>query len=310
MNVTPLTQTQLHRLGPVLDEEVECWRRDLFWDYGPSVDLIRRFVSSQSLPGFVLSDSSDVVGYTYYVINQPVGFIGDLFVKASHAGLSSYRVLLHRALAVLREIPVVSRIECQIFPFNTDVAPLFLEAGFEARKRYFLNRTVSGGDGAQLTDQGLGCAIRPWDRGFFDEGARVVYDSYLNSPDHELCFDYQSLEGCARFLRNLVDNPGCGDFFQEGSFVALDEEGRVCGLIVTTRISEHTGMVPQISVRRDWQGRGVGTGLMRLYFQKASQHALKRVTLSVSAENRGAYDLYRRLGFSQAKTFHAFVLKM
>lgn len=311
MRVVSLTAGELHRLREVFDEEVECWEQQLHWDYRPSTQLIRRYVSTQSLPGFVLRDRSDqAAGYAYYVSNPPVGFIGNLFVRRSSATMAAYQMLFDQAFSALRSWEEVERIESQLFPFYASLEPIFQAAGFQSRKRYFLTLQLERLVESVLPPPGqLPVRICPWRSAHFNAAAAVVFDSYGDSPDHELCFDYQTLEGCARFLRNIIDNPGCGKFCPQSSLVALDARGQVCAILITSRISERTGMIPQISVRKDWQGRGIGSHLLRLYFASARRQGLRRITLSVSEANQRAYRLYQRLGFDQQRSFHAFVWK-
>jgi ribosomal protein S18 acetylase RimI-like enzyme len=78
-------------------------------------------------------------------------------------------------------------------------------------------------------------------------------------------------------------------------------------VLITSVISEGTGMIPQISIRPDCQGKGLGTYLMRRYFAAARHSRLARITLSVSERNSRAHSLYRRLGFKETKPFYAFV---
>ncbi|HSR70002.1 MAG TPA: GNAT family N-acetyltransferase [Acidobacteriota bacterium] len=304
-----LMPSDLNRLEPLFQEEIECWRRELHWDFSPSAQLIRRFVSSQSLPGFVLEGSGrELLGYTYFIANNPVGFIGDLFMPEAHSSFKGYQMLLDKAVQSLTSRPQVKRIECQIISFNLPLKDLFLEKGFQALPRCFLTYDLRRQQ-EEPAGQPNGFRVEKWQRRYFEAAARTVQDSYRSSPDFELCYDYQSLQGCSRFLRNLIDNPGCGTFQPSTTLLAMDAEGEVCGVLVTSLISPRTGMIPQISISRRWQGRGVGTHLLRRYFAVARRQGLRRITLSVSAANEGAHRLYRRMGFELKKSFHAFLWK-
>jgi ribosomal protein S18 acetylase RimI-like enzyme len=130
--------------------------------------------------------------------------------------------------------------------------------------------------------------ISKWEKRFLNPAADVIYNSYLGSPDRLLCYDYQSPEGCTRFLHNLIHHPSCGVFTPETSWIALDSDGKLCAILLTSKIGPKTGMIPQISVRYDCQGMGIGSRLLTRYFQEAHQ-------------------LYLRLGFQEQKDFNAFV---
>ncbi len=135
----------------------------------------------------------------------------------------------------------------------------------------------------------------------------MICNSYQGSTDFKLCHDYQSREGCIRFLNNLVKHPGCGTFSPQTSYIVLDSEEQACGVLLTSKISPDTGMIPQISVRNDCQGKGIGSFLLRTYFKDARESGLERITLSVSEANEGACQLYDHLGFQKTRDFHAFV---
>ena len=308
MQVLPLEVTSVDLLNEVLEEELACWRGRLYWDYGPAVEQIRRHVAAHSLPGFVLSEEGRHVGYCYYVIAPPLGYLGSVYVRSEWASEANYRALLSKCWEALRSDQSIKRIECQIFGFNYDVCPVMVDLGFTALRRHFMTlriRTLppASADSAAPAD----FRVIPWGRGYFLPVAEAISASYRDSIDREMCYDYQSKEGCVRFLRNLVDNPGCGRFSPDTSLIALDSVGRVCGVLVTSVISEGTGMIPQISVRPDSQGKGLGAYMMRRYFAAARNNRLARITLSVSEQNWRAHNLYKRLGFKETKAFYAFV---
>lgn len=307
MEIFPLAEAPLEEMDRIFEEETRRWEQELYWDYRSAAALIRRYIHRRTLPGFILRNSpqGEVLGYAYYVIDHPVGYIGNLYVRNDSARPELYRRLLHRTVSTLIQWGHVDRIECQVFPFNCNLVPLFREEHFLARRRYFLTALTE--QFREFTPAEGPYRIVPWDPKLTEAAAAAIYDSYCGSPDFELCQDYQSLPGCLKYLRNLVDNAGCGTFVAETSRLALDPSGRVCGVLLTSLISAETGMIPQISIRRDCQGQGLGSRLLKAYLQEARNRGLKRVTLSVSEANQGAFQLYRRVGFEINKVFHAFI---
>jgi len=308
MRLLPLSDIQVEMLDTILDEEARVWKRELYWDYRPATNLIRKFVSHGTLPGVAAEVNGEVVGYSYFVIDHPVGFIGNLYTLDAFAEGPVYPGLLDEALYSLREVGKVSRIECQMFPFNRELAPLFASRGFKALRRFFLSLDL------QKADPGRGAKvchnryrIHSWDSSLLSPASQVIFDGYIDSPDAELCRDYQSTQGCQRFLRNLIQNPACGIFSAETTRVAFDEEGLLSGILITSQIDDQTGMIPQISIRRRCQNQGLGSLLLQSYLSEAREQGLKRVCLSVSEANQRAFNLYRRLGFEVTKTFHAYI---
>ncbi|MDA2924059.1 GNAT family N-acetyltransferase, partial [Acidobacteria bacterium AH-259-L09] len=293
MQVVSLSEVNCEELEEIFQQEIRCWRDELFWDHHPAVALIKKHMSSRSLSGFAVKAETGVFsGYSYYVINEPMAYIGNIYVRSEDATVEIYAKLLSEILHSLRSKEKVRRIESQIFAFNCDLAPLFHQHGFTATKRYFLSLSLDDfteGEKPQIRTSGY--RLLRWERRFFFPAAEVIYDAYRGSPDHELCHDYQSREGCIRLLRNLVENPGCGSFTCATSYIASDSARRVCAVLVSSKIGPAAGMVAQISVRKDCQRKGLGSLLLRTYFKQAKKFGLKRVSLSVSEENQGALQL-------------------
>src|SRR5580658_3226506 len=65
MQIVDLRQTQARVLDPLFQEETRHWRDELHWDYRPSVDLIRKFVDSHSLGGYVAMEEDKPTGYGF-----------------------------------------------------------------------------------------------------------------------------------------------------------------------------------------------------------------------------------------------------
>ncbi|MGH9338778.1 MAG: GNAT family N-acetyltransferase [Acidobacteriota bacterium] len=306
MQTIRLSEVSIEGLSEIFEQEIRCWKKELFWDYRPAVELIKRYVSSKSLPGYALiNECGAILGYSYYIVDQPVAYIGNMFVRMERASPEVCAHLFRRTLLALKAKSRVTRIECQTFAFNFNFAPLFEHEGFQILDRHFLTLSLDQIDGDLGSPAGLN--IIPWDRAYLTRAAQAIYDSYRGSPDYELCRDYQSSEGCMRFLLNLVDNPGCGSFSKETSYLALDAGGNVCAVLISSRIAPDTGMIPQISVRKKFQGQGIGSLLLKTYFQECRRRGFRRVTLSVTGQNQQAYRLYLRLGFRKTKDFHAYI---
>ena len=308
MDIVALSQVNSQDLESIFQQEIQCWKDELFWDYQPAVSVIKQYISSRSLSGWAIKTGSGALsGYSYYVINEPVAYIGNLYVRSEYANAAVYAELLNRILHSLRTGKQIRRIESQIFAFNCDLVPLFEEHEFTAIKRHFLLLPLDQPqEGKKLRIQ-PNFRVSGWENRFFIPVADVICNSYRGSTDYQLCHDYQSREGCIRFLNNLVKHPGCGTFSPQTSYVVRNPEDQVCGVLLTSKISPDTGMIPQISVRSDCQGKGIGSYLLRTYFKDARESGLERITLSVSEANEGACRLYSRLGFQKTRDFHAFV---
>jgi len=310
MVVAPLPDASAKDLNVLFREEAWQWKKQLGWNYAPTLELVRELVVSRSLPGYVLRHGKQTVGYSYYVFDRPVGFIGGLYILNSFAHERNYQQLIEKLVVTMQNLPELDRIESQVMPFNTEFAGIFSALEFKVLPRYFLSAALdSGGYLNRVRPQERSDEFRivGWQPEFVAAAAEVIYDSYLESADTILCRDYQTRKGCMRFLRNVTQSPACGKFSQGNTRAALDQDGRLCGVLLATEIDHDMGMIPQLSVRRDYQGQGIGSQLLVDYMKAARERGLLRVSLSVSQANRRAFDLYQRFGFETGKRFHALI---
>ncbi len=133
MQIVDLRQVRARSLETLFQEEVLRWREELHWDYRPSIDLIRQFVDSRALGGYVATENGSPAGYGFYVLEDHKGLIGGLFVS-SHAQQapvtqkSAARDV--RLRCGLR--PDLQRIEAQLMPFGTELDPVFLARRFSS----------------------------------------------------------------------------------------------------------------------------------------------------------------------------------
>ncbi len=310
MQIIPLRDCPLEKLNPLFEEEVRHWTDSVFWDYRSTLNVIKGFILAKALPGYVLQSGDEVIGYSYYVVDRPVSFIGGLYVLDRKAGPDPYGILLQRAAETIIGVPGVERVETQLFEFNYQFRSLFAACSFGALRRHFLVCDLGSALVPAVGNLGMGkpaWQLTHWQDKFIGPASEVIYDSYRGSFDSTICWDYQTRQGCLRFVRNLIENPACGRFFGEDTLVAVDAKGKVCGVLLGTRIAPETAMIPQISIRRDCQGRGLGSALIDTYLAQCREKGLARVTLSVSEGNDRAFRLYLRKGFEILKTFHAFI---
>jgi RimJ/RimL family protein N-acetyltransferase len=113
MQIVDLRQVHSKTLDVLFQEEARHWRDELHWDYRPSIDLIRKFIDSRSLNGFLALDNGRPVGYGFYVLEDHKGLIGGLFVSSDYAQSAIPKEILTEMLAALRATPRLERIEAQ-----------------------------------------------------------------------------------------------------------------------------------------------------------------------------------------------------
>jgi ribosomal protein S18 acetylase RimI-like enzyme len=305
MELVDLRQVQTRELERLFEEEAKDWRDELSWDYRPSLDLIRRFVDSHSLGGYVAIEHRQPAGYGFYVLEDHKGLIGGLFASHRSPQAEVTRNLLSEMLATLRATPRVNRVEAQLMPFGAALDSNFLSQQFRLYAREFMLLELKS---AALKNIPLSAGLRleRWSDRNFEACARLIQLAYANHVDSEINDQYRSESGGMKFLRNIVILPGCGQFLPEASFVVRPSSGEApVGMVLTSTVAEGVGHTTQICVKPGYRGSGLGRLLMEASIQALRARHFRALSLTVTAANATAVELYERLGFRKIKTFAA-----
>jgi ribosomal protein S18 acetylase RimI-like enzyme len=307
LKYVPISRLDAEALIPLMDEEEKAWRSDLGWDYSPIRQILVSFVRQKLLPGYVaVINEKEAIAYTYFLVNQSKGTIGALYASNKLHVQEAVEELLSLAIACLQDSPKIMRVEAQLMPFNGwDLTPSFMHQGFQYLPRFYLDLDL--GLFPAKPSKPSSESILPWDSAYIERAAKMTVLSYQNQPDSEICADYGTQTGCAGYLRSLLQNPGCGIFMPEASFLALDVLGAPCGYVICCRIADRAAMIPQIAIHPSHQGQGVGNALMRRCLEQLQTMRFHSVSLTVTQKNQRACSWYQRLGFKIRKDFGAYV---
>jgi ribosomal protein S18 acetylase RimI-like enzyme len=288
-----------------MEEEEISWMADLGWDYFPIRQILVSFIKQKLLPGYVAVNEKQAIGYTYFLVNQAKGIIGALYASKTDQSQQAVEELLSLTISCLKEAQNIKRVEAQIMPFHDlNLTPTFTKLGFAHYPRCYLDLNLKARATRELPSAET---IIPWDPAYLERAAEMALTSYRNQIDAEICEDYRTKAGCESYLRSLVENPGCGVFMPETSFMGLDGQGSLCGFVICCRISGRAGMIPQIAVHPSYQGRGLGNTLVNRSFEQLTALGFHTVSLTVTQRNERAYTWYQRLGFKLRKEFGAYV---
>jgi ribosomal protein S18 acetylase RimI-like enzyme len=302
----PLSLLDESMLSPLMLEEEKAWESDLRWDYSAVREILLSFARQKLLPGYAAVDENRAVGYTYFLINHAKGIIGSLFVSDKNNSAETVDQLIQMATAGLKDATAIKRVEAQIMPFNNiDLTDSFIRQGYSCYPRTYLELNLDDSrTGNEVPPMGR---IIPWNTSYLASAADMNMLSYRNQIDAEICEDYRTKPGCESYLRSLVEYPGCGVFMPEASFMAIDAQGSICGLVICSRISNGAAMIPQIAVHPNYQGSGLGNNLVNRTFIQLKSTGFSSVSLTVTLKNYRAFEWYKRLGFKEVKDFAAFV---
>jgi ribosomal protein S18 acetylase RimI-like enzyme len=303
-----LRRLQARDLEALLQEECSAWLEDLEWDFGKSADLVRRFVDMRALNGCALLEGDTVTGYMYYVLEDDKGLIGDLYLRHDWRTANLERVLLEAALQPMMAIPGVTRIESQLMMLPHDPArdiPYAEQAGMYGRNFMRIDLTCA--------ELGKGRVRRPvyfekWSDHYNSAAAQLIADAYTGHTDSRINDQYRSVAGARKFLYNIVQYPGCGNFYRPASYAAFEPlDGRLCGVSLASLVAEGVGHITQICVSPQVRGTGIGHELLRQSLTTLRDVGCRSATLTVTSNNDGAVALYESVGFETIRQFSAFV---
>ncbi|MBZ5495476.1 MAG: GNAT family N-acetyltransferase [Acidobacteriia bacterium] len=304
IELAPLSQAEIDLVAALMNKEEQAWLRELDWDYAPIRRILFGFLEQRLLPGFVAISGTELLAYTYFLISRSKGMIGTVFVASPHAQHTA-DLVLSRAIESLKETRNLRRIEAQIIPLNgLDLTTIFSRHGFQCFLRHYLELDLAA---CAWPDPKYRGTIVPWHPRHLLSAAEAAYRSYRNGIDAVICEDYGSEANCEAYLRSLVENPGCGIFQPDSSFVGLDSRGTPCGFILTSRLSAASAMIPQISIHPAHQGRNLGSALIHQAVNQLKSAGYRTVRLTVTRQNRRAYEWYLRLGFKNRRDFGAYL---
>lgn len=310
--IVDLRHLSARHLDGLIAEEIATWRAELEWDFEKSADLVRRFMDLRALNGSALVESGEVIGYSYYVLEDNKALIGDLYVRRAVRTADRENRLLESVLAAVLSNPQVSRVECQLMMMQPVAHHLMPRS--KNLKIFERNFMRIGLKEARLEERKprRPIYIERWSDFCQEPAAQLIAAAYQGHIDGEINDQYRSAAGARRFLYNIVQYPGCGMFYRPGSFTAFDAgpgaaAGNLCGISLASTVAPNCGHVTQICVSPEVRGSGVGYEILRHSLQSLADAGCRSASLTVTDANRDAVLLYERVGFETVRRFSACV---
>ena len=295
-------------LGSLLEEETEAWRERLEWDFSKSAELVRRFVDQRCLSGAALVEDGGVVGYAYCVVEERKGLIGDLYVRRAYSSVEREYALLERVLDGVMANPAIVRIETQLMMLRRDpLRPIPRGEHVSAFERNFMRVETARADLSPGRVRRM-VYIERWSHLYQDAAAQLIAAAYAGHIDGRINDQYRTAQGARRFLHNVIQYPGCGNFYRPASYAAFEaSNGRLCGMSLASLVAPQCGHITQICVTPAMRGTGVGHELLRQSLATLRDVGCQSVSLTVTASNEDAVALYERVGFRTKERFSALV---
>jgi ribosomal protein S18 acetylase RimI-like enzyme len=307
-DIVELRRLNARDLEPLLQEETAAWWETLEWDFEKSADLVRKFVDLRALNGYALVEDGLAIGYIYYVLEESKGLMGDLYMMREHRTIEREKVLLSAALRSIVAHPQVTRIESQLMMLEFSTSRSI--PGSEHLSTFDRNFMRIDLRRAELPEGRLrrAVSIDCWTDLHQEATAHLIAAAYRGHVDSSINDQYRTLAGARRFLHNIVQYPGCGSFFRPASFAAFEPaRTSLCGISLASLVSQDCGHITQICVSPEVKGSGVGYALLRQSLMALRDLGCRAATLTVTAANEGAVDLYKRVGFHTVRRFSAYV---
>jgi len=298
----PLREVTRRDLCALLAEEVDHWATELDWDYAPVSAAIANGLDGHAIAGRALQDGPRTIAYCYWLREDGRAVVGSAFAARDVRGRGLEERLLDAVVDEAISHGGSERVEAQtLFSTTPRADELFQRAGFAGCRRHYLMRPLSE-PGPEAP--GNGVRLRPFTRSDLPAAAELIYLSHVGTPDAAVNSTYATPERTRTFVESLVLRDGCGRYDAGASLVAEDPAG-LLGVALCSRLAPGNGHICQISVSPSRQRQGIGTALMSRALSSLRKDAYRTASLSVTVENKAAYDLYQRLGFRLKKAYGA-----
>lgn len=315
IEVLDLRHYSARQLLPLLEAECREWNARLRWDYRTSADLLLQYLDSRVLPGFVAVAGNRVCGYIFCVYEGNKAVVGDVYAAAAlcapQPAKEVERTLITHLLEMLCASPQLDRIEAQLLLHPARAQEeIFHRAGFQRHERLFMEcelKECAAAQPASDKQPPTGIELRPWSGMHFQEAGRLLQRAYAGHMDADINDQYRTAEGALRFLHNIIRFPGCGTFDLDASTVAVDAQGRLAAMLLTSRVQERVAHITQVCVLPEHQHCGLGRLLMCRCGEQLRRRGFECMTLTVTANNSGAVRLYEQMGFTVRHRFDAMV---
>ncbi len=304
--IIPLSEAEAAELAPLFEEQCVEWLSLLRWDYSAPSRMIRDVLTESDLLGFAACLDGQYAGLGFYVVEGNRVSIGDIYVSRQWRGVGLDGRIVEAMIEEIDRLTRIRRIESQCVQIGNDSAgEMFLSLGFHKCDRRFMMVHLKRAAEVDLKLSHI--AIRSWEENDFDEAARVIHSSYRGSLDARINIQYGREEGCSETLSILTGHIWCGDFLPEVTRVAVSADtGQMIGVLIASRIAEGAGHISQISLRRSFQGLGIGRRMIESALLEFSRRGIRDASLAVTADNKGAVHLYESCGFQTIHTFPVF----
>ncbi|MBI3465097.1 MAG: GNAT family N-acetyltransferase [Planctomycetes bacterium] len=139
-----------------------------------------------------------------------------------------------------------------------------------------------------------------WNDSLLALHADVQFRCFWSELDTALFPCLGDRQGCLRLLRQIRNKPG----FLPAATWLVGCGNEVCGMIQGVVDPASFGSIQNLGVVPEYRGLRLGRALLLKSLAGFRDQGITRVLLEVTAENSGAINLYRSVGFRKSKTLY------
>ena len=295
-------------LEPVLEAQRANWLKRLAWDNRDATDEIRRLLDQRCLAGLAAVVGGCPVGYSYFMLQGSKAVVGEVFVLPAHRVPYLEGALLEMTVATAFQVSGVKRVEGQLT--SLDAFPdmqIGVRGDLQVYPRQLMIReSCEALPSAGPVDPGM--RFLPWTDSQLRPASELIAEAYAGHVDANVTEDYRSVSSAERFLQQTINRGSRGRFLPEASLVARQASSPTLrGICLGRMVGASVGHLTQLCVAPDWRGFGIGSELLRRAVDGFRRAGCDAVSLTVTASNERAVQLYARAGFRTLASFPAFV---
>jgi len=272
------------------------WSHDLTWSFEPTRARLEEALNAGALSGFAVRDDLGACAYATYAINDGQGIVGALFASARARGRGLEDRLAGRVLdALLAGNPRV--IDGQtLFSSLPDLLQPFVQRGFQSASRLYM--AVERRDWVEKhRDRPKVLPSKPVHRNDFRAVSRLVFRAHQESRALDASSSFDTPESCERILGQVMLDHVCGPFDSMGSR-RMEVNGDLVAASLLTWPLDDVAHISEVATAPSHRLMGLARQCVAESLASAFERQEARsVTLSVTASNQPAIDLYTSLGF-------------
>ncbi len=141
-------------------------------------------------------------------------------------------------------------------------------------------------------------SFQRWRPNLTQAHAEAKYASFCDELDSHVFPCLGNIDGCLKLMNEISCRTG---FVPEATWLVVYQDqtnmAENCGTVQGIRDSEDSGSIQNLGIAQGHRGKGLGSDLLLRSLQGFAQVGVRFVSLEVTAQNEGALNLYRRIGF-------------